>query len=369
MEKQIVFWAHSYCRSTLEFYSQLAKSIGYSFVVYTWIENLELRSNVGFSNHEFEDLNIEHVGNDMDKAFKLLEKHKDDYNIFCAYQPCKIQQKLIARLISQGKHYGIFSEAPCNMEGYPMHMVKWFYFSLFLPVKLKKFIKNADFVLNFSGYYQETLEKLGWQSEQIISGGYFPPRIPGSHFVARTEKNWEKFTILLSGLHQWHRSPWILIEALGILKQRGLAPKCYITQKGPYLEKIKKLAAKQGLDNVEFLGFVEMSKLLDLYESCSVYVGAGNYEPWGMRLNDVLLCGAPLIVNRGMGGCKMIDEYSCGLTFERNDAKGLADALERMITDKQFYLQTAENAKIAAEEMDPKAAARRYGEILGKYIR
>ena len=76
-------------------------------------------------------------------------------------------------------------------------------------------------------------------------------------------------------------------------------------------------------------------------------------EPWGMRLNDCLQCGAPLIVNRGMGGVKMVDEYNCGLSFNRGDYIGLANAMERLMTDKALYLQIAKNAIYAAEEIRP----------------
>lgn len=67
----LVFWAHSYCRSTLKFYSELAKALSRNCFIYTWIENLDLRSATGFSNSEFSDLKIVHIGNDID----LAEKH------------------------------------------------------------------------------------------------------------------------------------------------------------------------------------------------------------------------------------------------------------------------------------------------------
>lgn len=368
MSGKIIFWAHSYCRSTLKFYSELARVIGRQCVIYTWIESLDLRTDVGFSNNEFDSIEIKHIGDDRDKAFKLLNLHQTDYNIFCAYQASPLQRSLIAKLISEKRHYGIISEAPCNMDKYPKHIIKTIYFNAILPIKLHKVIKNADFMLNFSGYYEDALNRLGWSQKQIISAGYFPPPVPGSKFMRRNEYNWKNFSILLTGLHQWHRSPWLLIEALGILKKKGLIPKCYITQNGPYLDYIKDLAKKYGLNNVEFLGFVKMDKLIELYETCSVYVGTGNYEPWGMRLNDVLLCGSPLIVNRGMGGCKIVDDYGCGLTFDKNDANGLANAIERMITDQKFYLQAANNAITAAKEISPENAASKYGNIIKRYI-
>lgn len=364
----IVFWAHSYCRSTLKFYSELANAFHKNCFIYTWIDNLELRSATGFSNSEFTDLKVIHIGNDFELAEKILKKHLSDYNIFCAYQTSSIHQHLIELLIKDNIRYGIISEAPCNMDNYPKRFIKTVYLKYYLPTKLKKIIKNADFILNASGYYEPGLLNLGWKPSQIISCGYYPPRILGSKLMERNEKNWKNFTILLSGLHQWHRSPWILLKALDVLKRKGYTPKCYITQSGPYLKKIKNYAVKHQLSNVEFLGFVEISTLIQLYETCSVYVGCGNYEPWGMRLNDSLQCGAPLIVNRGMGGVKMVDQYGCGMSFNRNDFIRLAEVIENLITNKSLYLKISKNASTAARAVSPEHAAVEYANRIEKYI-
>lgn len=366
----IIFWAHSYCRSTLQFYSELAKCLQKECVIYTWIESLTLRTATGFNNAEFSNLKIQHVGNDMALAEKLLSEHIDDYHVFCAYQTSPIHQHLIGCLIDRGIRYGIISEAPCNMDKFPKRAIKELYIRYYLPIKLTRIIENADFCLNLSGYYERELKYLGWDNFHIISCGYFPPRIPGSTMVERKVENntGTDFTILLSGLHQWHRSPWLLLKALKVLKKRGYTPHCYITQEGPYLKNLKQYAIKHHLDNVEFLGFVELPQLIHLYETCSAYIGCGNYEPWGMRLNDCLLCGSPLIVNRGMGGVKMVDEYGCGLSFERNDAVGLADAIQQLMTDKTLYSKVAQQAIKAANAILPENAAIKYAEEINKRI-
>lgn len=365
----IVFWAHSYCRSTLKFYSELAKALQRNCLIYTWIENLELRSATGFNNAEFPDLKIMHIGNNQELANQIMERHLTDYNIFCAYQICSIYQHLMNTLIKKGIKYGVFSEAPCNMEYNTRRFIKMIYLHCYLPLKLKVIIRNADFILNASGYYEEALLKMGWKSSQIVSCGYYPPRIPQSKTVERTNKHWQNFTILLTGLHQWHRSPWLLLKALNVLKGKGYEPKCYITQKGPYLTKLQNYVISHSLSNVEFLGFVDISKLISLYETCSVYIGCGNYEPWGMRLNDCLSCGSPLIVNRGMGGVKMVDEYKCGLSFERNDYIGLANAIEKLMSDKELFLETARNASQAAQMIQPEQIAERFAQQIKKFIK
>ena len=121
---------------------------------------------------------------------------------------------------------------------------------------------------------------------------------------------------------------------------------------------MKKFAADNNLDNIHFLGFVSMDVLRHLYETCSVYIGTGNYEPWGMRLNDALQCGAPLIVNKGMGGVKMVNDYGCGISFEKNDYHSLASALKILITDKVEYLRVANSAFNACDYITPEAKAK-----------
>ena len=107
-----------------------------------------------------------------------------------------------------------------------------------------------------------------------------------------------------------------------------------------------------------------MQDLIRCYETCSVYVGAGNNEPWGMRLNDALQCGAPLVINRGMGGAKLVDDYKCGVNFDKNNYMMLADVLEKIITDYSFYQEIADNAFCAAQLVSPEKKAREIGKAL-----
>ena len=362
--KELVVWAHSYCRSTLAFYRGLGLAFNVPLKIVVWKESFRLRTDVGFSEDEFDDLDITFLGDDYEKGKAILEEHKTAHHLFGAYQSVAVYQKLICDAQKMGCHIGIASESPCNMSHGFMRPIKQFYMSYCLPIKLRKQIHASDFLINFSGNDNLYLKKLGWNYDKIIPCGYFSPRIENTHCVRRTIQHWSNFSILLSGIHQWHRSPMLLLEALKRLKDEGLCPECNITQNGPLLEKMKIYAQKHHLDNVHFLGFVPMDKLVSLYEQCSVYVGAGNYEPWGMRLNDVLQCGAPLVVNKGMGGVKLVDDYDCGLSFERNDAHGLAMALKALISDKDLYLQKADNAYKAAECIKPETKANEIATIL-----
>lgn len=360
--KGLIVWANSYCRSTLAFYRGLGNASNLPLKIVVMKGLSEARKKTGFAHNEFSDLDIVPYDG-LEKAGRLLDQTNDRLHIFGTYQNRGCLQ-LVEEAIRHHVVFGIASEAPCNMESWPMRPIKSAYQRLVLPAKVRKVVKHASFIINYSGDDTASLTKIGWKAEKVIPCGYYSPRIPNTENVLRNENNWREFRVLLSGIHQWHRSPMLLMEALYELKGKGLTPICNITQEGPLLGKMKEFAEKHQLSNVHFLGFVELKMLKQLYETCSVYVGAGNHEPWGMRLNDALQCGAPLIVNRGMGGVKLVDDYGCGLSFNSNDHKGLATAIEKLMKDKQLYLTVAQRAFDAVQCIEPeRKAADIYSEI------
>ena len=364
--KGLLIWANSYCRSTLAFYKGLGVAFDCPLKVIVLKELPEARLKTGFCASEFDDMDIS-VYSGLNAASVILDKYNGYYNIFGSYQSSE-SISLINLSIKKGIRFGICSEAPCNMFPFPKRILKELYMRIVLPYKVRSIVKHADFIVNFSGGNTNSLTTIGWEKDKVIPCGYYSPAIEGSKSVHRSWENWNNFTILLSGIHQWHRSPMVLLKALRELDKRGLKYKCNITQKGPLFEEMQAYINKYSMQNVSLLGFLSIGELISNYENCSVYIGAGNNEPWGMRLNDVLLCGAPMIVNRGMGGSMLVEEYKCGLTFAKNDYIGLADALERLIIDYEFYQKCADAAFKASSIITPENMSRKISEIIKQKI-
>lgn len=364
--KGLIIWTQSYCRSTIGFYIELIKCFGVSAKVFILNnDRLVLREKVGFKEDEICHSVIHRLNNSHEEALHELSKHKDYNHLFASYQNNDICQSLLKYAVENNLRYGVMSEAPCNMESkWYRRILKRIYLNTVLKWRVNGIILHSDFILNYSGYYEDELRRLGWKPQQVISCGYYPPPIPNSILRKRTTANWRNFTILLSGLHQWHRSPMVLLRALRELDKAGTQYKCIITQDGPQLAAMKKYVSRHNMKNVEFLGFVPLNRLIELYETCSIYIGAGNAEPWGMRLNDALQCGAPLVVNRGMGGAKLVDDYKCGLTFNKGDYRQLAIQLKSIIYDEQKYLEISKNAYEAALKITPVAKAREMYEAI-----
>lgn len=108
---------------------------------------------------------------------------------------------------------------------------------------------------------------------------------------------------------------------------------------------------------VRFLGRVPMGELIELYESCSVFVAPGRQEPWGIRVNDALNAGAISVVSRGMGVVKLIEDHGVGLSFAPGDATHLAWQLRRLATDDALYLRLCNALTAARYAFLPHAAA------------
>ena len=355
--KGIIFWACSNCRSTMAFYQALAKQLNVPMVVAIWFTKngtCAVRSELGFRSDEFTNLEMIAVGENYRKGLEILDAHPGWHNLFGVYQGASNYQKLIEECKRRGLKAGVICEAPCNMSSGFKRLLKTAYLKWILPRTVKRAVRFADFFVNLSGDATKWVRNNGWTDEKIIPFGYYPPAIEGTKPVLRTTN--KPFHILATGKLSKYRGADVLIKALVLLKQWGIPYQATITQNGELMPILKRYVEKYSLP-VNLAGFMEIEALNRLYETCSVFVGTGRDEPWGMRLNDVLQCGVPMVVSRGMGGVQLVDYHRCGMTFEREDHVDLANKLRLLALDEAYYKACAENAYAAAEKITPTVMA------------
>ena len=110
-------------------------------------------------------------------------------------------------------------------------------------------------------------------------------------------------------------------------------------------------------DEVELVlpGFVGEDEVVRLYEQCDVFIAAGCDEPWGMRVNDALNFGKPVLESDGMGARKLVEETGAGLVFKSGSAADLAAKLQELMKNYEHF---AARAREAAEKISPTAKAR-----------
>jgi glycosyltransferase involved in cell wall biosynthesis len=353
----LLVWAQSYCRSTLAFYEGLATAFGVPIKVLVWHKDTSIRTAMGFSDDEFSHLDLIFIENDETKALEMLYEYRHWHQIFGTYQKGLLFRKMLVEANRLDCQIAIASEAPCNMLSPPFSLIKTLYILHGLRFVVSKQIQASDYIINYSGDRKKELINIGWSSKCIIECGYYPPPLVGSLYNQRDTYHWKRFKILMTGCHEWHRNPMILLYALKELKRRNILCETIITQNGPFLPRMMRYAKKHNL-NVEFSGLVSYKKLIHLYETCSCFVATGRAEPWGIRVNDALNCGAPIIVSEGMGSVKLVNDHGCGLSFLNNNSNSLADKLQSIIMNENHYLELVKNVRKANDFSSPKIKAK-----------
>lgn len=155
----------------------------------------------------------------------------------------------------------------------------------------------------------------------------------------------DTFVLLCASRFAPDKGHKFLINALHDLKKMTTQKfKCVLSGDGPLLEECKKQVEDLGLSqNVVFTGFRKDMKNL-IYGS-DIYINASEHEALSFLIIEVLACGVPVIATDMGGNGDIINEdTNCGILVRYNDPKGLAEAIIKIMGNKELHRDFSENA-------------------------
>ena len=326
--KGIVIWAHSKCRSTFALYRAIrdAADVPVRLVSREGIRNY--RVDQGQCEDDFADMDCSLIGEDWGAAEKVLEETAGWLHLVAAYQVSPTFRKVILEAKRRGDVVGVISEAPWNAQHGFGRLLWPLYLKTMLRHRVREVVFAADFLVNYSGDKDETALTLGWDRGKIIPFGYFPSSLSAREGASVTDGR-KGFKLLATA-------------AKGRLG-RG--------------EDIVRAAVKSLGEGVELVlpAFVGVDEVVRLYEQCDVFIAAGRDEPWGIRVNDALNFGKPVLVSDGMGAKKLVEETGAGLVFKSGSAADLAVRIRELVRNYEHF---AVRAREAAGKISPTAKAR-----------
>ena len=146
----------------------------------------------------------------------------------------------------------------------------------------------------------------------------------------------------------------ILAEAFVKLKEQNRIPNLrlkigggYTGKDKDYLKKINKTIAPYR-DDVEFCHPYNPDKHADFYRSISVIsVPITFEESIGLYLCEAFAAGRPAVVPATGSFPEIVDE--AGIIYQPNDSDSLAEALFKLLSDRDIYKKTTEKAKALSE--------------------
>lgn len=338
--RDLVIWAHSECRSNAALYAEvkrLAEKQGLRVTMCLWDE---MPMDESRKSHGLEWINI---GDDLKKGREILAAHggKDSTHVFCVYQNSSVWRRLIVEAKRTGARVVVSAEAPCAMcVGFKARL-KRLYYRWVLPWRVRGVTKSADLFLNASGTSGiDELVRLGWTREKIVPFGYASNVINHVNHVEQVGA----LNVLHTGIETPYRDVATLRRAVDALRGKGIAVD---------------LACTGGKASEE-----EMARL---YAWADVFVACGLCEPWGMRVNDAIHAGLPVIVSDGMGAKWLVDQFGYGCVYPAGDTNALANVLERFAKDADFRSRLLSGVSAAHRAWTPETRAKVWlDEVLGR---
>ena len=131
----------------------------------------------------------------------------------------------------------------------------------------------------------------------------------------------------------------VLINAVGMLAQRGLRPDVTVVGSGPHQEVCQARAKALGLESqLRFLGVARGEQLARILNQHRLMVVPSTWsEPFGIVALEGIACGCVVVGSSGGGLPEAVGE--CGVTFPNGNAAALADILFQLLRDNDLLCQ------------------------------
>lgn len=158
--------------------------------------------------------------------------------------------------------------------------------------------------------------------------------------------------LYVAKLQPWKR-PQDLLKAFAQLKRKDV----YLLYAGDGIlrEELENQAKQLNIYNrVIFLGFVNQSQLPAIYKATDIFVLPSEYEPFGVVVNEAMVCGCAVITSDRVGShYDLIKEGENGFVYPCGDIDALTSILDQLFDDKNKLNNMKKAAQKRMETWSP----------------
>jgi glycosyltransferase involved in cell wall biosynthesis len=209
--------------------------------------------------------------------------------------------------------------------------------SFHFSISRRYFEAHAKHIVSISPYIKENYQSLKnvcfYEIDNPISDTFF--RLNTNKCIPSR--------ILFIGMIRKRKRPDLAVKALKILVEDFPQIQLYMVgaQKEPQLfEQLMAFVDQNNLNpNIRFLGHMNETDILGMYESASVFLLTSDLETSPMVVQQALAAGKPVVVTDGGGTKYLVEEGKNGYIVERNNPQEIADALKKFLKNESMRKQ------------------------------
>jgi glycosyltransferase involved in cell wall biosynthesis len=214
---------------------------------------------------------------------------------------------------------------------------------------------TADLVVTLGEAMRDEITGRGVPADKVIivpngvSGEFLKPLPDGSALRARLGIGEGEFAVGLVSSLVAHEGIGTLLEAVKILRDRGVPARALIVGDGPERGALQRCAAELGLDAI-FTGRVPMAEVRSYHAVLDAFVVPRTPDRvcqlvTPLKPVEAMASGLPVVVSGVQALGEIITDGVTGMWFPPGDARALADRLQLLAGDPDLRRSLGENAR------------------------
>lgn len=241
----------------------------------------------------------------------------------------------------------------------------------------KLFVRACDAAFGYGRKAKEYLQELGMpkQSIYIRYQATNNTEIAAINHAARCERDarsaeygFRPRNFIYVGRLSPEKNVGSLVRAFNKLKEGDLTATDWgllLVGDGPQRLELTNLCTKLKVTDVHFIGGKKWQEVSEFYAVCDVMVLPSTSEPWGLVVNEAMVCGLPVLVSDRCGAAyDLVKEDENGFIFDPFNVEELAELMKYFVVNSERIAEMGKRSvEIVAEYTPERAAQQMYAGI------
>jgi len=246
---------------------------------------------------------------------------------------------------------------------YPREMK--FYHHLTRPIIHFLWREAQGVVANSKGLQELASKSLPELKIQVIPNGVDPELFD---LTRPNRENSREINILFAGRFTHQKGVDFLLNSLPSVQSNIPKSQIWLAGDGPERKHWEKLAGDHdygGRFIIKFLGWKTRDELYKLYQEADIFVLPSRDEGMPNVLLEAMAAALPVVATRVPGSEELVRDGENGFLVDKEDLKGLAQALEKLVSQPGIRRQMGMEGRKIAREYSWERIAGQFVEYLG----